>query len=927
MVGLRARPKAVRRFARVFVVLLAFLWSVPAALAAEPEPIGPGTTLQWIAREVNGAPQQIGIVAIDPTDPLVAVKVARAARVGERERVSHQAARDTRSQHAVIAAVNGDFFDNTAGFAGIPTGLFVVDGELLVNPWGPALGFGADGKPFIGTPEWRAKVEILDDMGRVVAQRHLDAVNRRRDENRLVLYTPAFGTSTLTNGWGVEVTLLGMPAPLTPDYAGEGVIQFVEVGDGLGIGPWAPDPGSGQPDDPPGGPDDEPVDIPEDESEDDPDEDDPEKEPDDDEADGEEQDDESDQPPGPPPPPMPPGHRPGVGSAQILPGSMVLSGHGDAGHFLLQHARAGRTARITIEADQPWAGVRYALGGRPILVSGGQPQAPGPGDPLPNSRAPRTAAGVDRSGRLVLVTVDGRQGGRAGMTLPEFAEYLAGLGLQSALNLDGGGSTTLYARLPGHMTGQVVNRPSDGSERAVANSLQIISLAPPGTKVTRLWVEPGGPLLVLPGTRVQLTVRAQDEHFGPVDTSQWKATWSAEPTDGDEPAVTVDGSGLLTAATPGQGRAHVTVDGEKAQVDVTVLSPREVGDVILDQGPEAGQWQPGQTVNLGVLVYDGQGRPVQVDPNSLVWRAGGDLGTVEGSRLTLQDEQPGGDLSVSLRYEQDGATVEERLGRWLVTMDEEGRWQVMKAPEFDDVLGHWAAGAIGIMAGRGVVQGYPDGLFRPDREVTRSELVRIVVGSLRAGGIVGSSVFSGDLPFTDAEAIPDWVAEDLYNAVQWGLITGYDDGTFGGDNGVTREQAAAIVVRALALAEPDRLEGVTLPDRGSPDDEAGEEEAPGELEGEHNGSLETDPEAMTDPGQVPEPGGDEPVEDEESEEAFVLPLFADDEKIADWAWEIVYMGVQTGLIQGFEDNTFRPSEVLTRAQAVTLLVRVMNWQP
>src|SRR5690606_41937279 len=67
----------------------------------------------------------------------------------ERERVSTQAARETRSQHAVIAAVNGDFFDNSAGFAGIPTGIFVVNGELLVNPWGPALGFAEDGRPFI----------------------------------------------------------------------------------------------------------------------------------------------------------------------------------------------------------------------------------------------------------------------------------------------------------------------------------------------------------------------------------------------------------------------------------------------------------------------------------------------------------------------------------------------------------------------------------------------------------------------------------------------------------------------------------------------------------------------------------------------------------------------------------------------------------
>ena len=73
------------------------------------------------------------------------------------------------------------------------------------------------------------------------------------------------------------------------------------------------------------------------------------------------------------------------------------------------------------------------------------------------------------------MTVDGRQPGcSVGMTLAELASLMRELGCSDALNLDGGGSTTLWTR------GAVVNRPSDGQERAVADGLLLFSTAPKG---------------------------------------------------------------------------------------------------------------------------------------------------------------------------------------------------------------------------------------------------------------------------------------------------------------------------------------------------------------------------------------------------------------------------------------------------------------
>ncbi|WP_432487184.1 phosphodiester glycosidase family protein [Kineococcus sp. SYSU DK018] len=84
-----------------------------------------------------------------------------------------------------------------------------------------------------------------------------------------------------------------------------------------------------------------------------------------------------------------------------------------------------------------------------------------------HQRNPRTFAGVDGQGRLVLVTADGRQTGSVGLSIAEAADLALRLGLRDAVNLDGGGSTTAVVR------GQVVNSPSGGRERAVGDALVV----------------------------------------------------------------------------------------------------------------------------------------------------------------------------------------------------------------------------------------------------------------------------------------------------------------------------------------------------------------------------------------------------------------------------------------------------------------------
>ena len=83
-------------------------------------------------------------------------------------------------------------------------------------------------------------------------------------------------------------------------------------------------------------------------------------------------------------------------------------------------------------------------------------------------RNPRTIAGVDAQGRTVLITVDGRSAQDLGLSIPEAADVARSLGLVDAINLDGGGSTTMV------VDGQVISHPSDATgERPVGDALLI----------------------------------------------------------------------------------------------------------------------------------------------------------------------------------------------------------------------------------------------------------------------------------------------------------------------------------------------------------------------------------------------------------------------------------------------------------------------
>ena len=115
---------------------------------------------------------------------------------------------------------------------------------------------------------------------------------------------------------------------------------------------------------------------------------------------------------------------------------------------------------------EPWA--REVVSGHPSLLAGGA-RRDNNGDSLCTAQHPRTALGFSADHRTMFVAViDGRATGRAGMTCDQMVALFQELGATDALNLDGGGSSTMWMQGPG-----VVNFPSDGTQRVVANHLAI----------------------------------------------------------------------------------------------------------------------------------------------------------------------------------------------------------------------------------------------------------------------------------------------------------------------------------------------------------------------------------------------------------------------------------------------------------------------
>ena len=155
----------------------------------------------------------------------------------------------------------------------------------------------------------------------------------------------------------------------------------------------------------------------------------------------------------------------------ISEGTVVLSASGRQA-WLMADLKIGDSLKIVQTLGPVWDKVTQAVGAGPCLVKNGEIYMTTLGEEfgsdVAGGRAPRTALGITKDGKALLVVVDGRSRSSVGYTLLELARFMLEQGAVEAMNLDGGGSSQMI------IGSQIVNTPSDGRERRLGAGIAVV---------------------------------------------------------------------------------------------------------------------------------------------------------------------------------------------------------------------------------------------------------------------------------------------------------------------------------------------------------------------------------------------------------------------------------------------------------------------
>lgn len=251
----------------------------------------------------------------------------------------------------------------------------------------------------------------------------------------------------------------------------------------------------------------------------------------------------------------------------IPKGAVVLSGGGPAAAFLKENLRPGDTVTLTFNIKSAgtydWTAVEQAVEGGPWLLKDGQECINADEEGFEHgfftTHHPRTAAGLTADGKLVIATVDGRQTISGGLSLSSLASLMKQLGAVDAINLDGGGSTTLSVK------GIVVNSPSEGAERPVADALLIYAPQPPLEELTNLTLN-GAPGEAVSGQSIQLALTCGADNHSLNDSQLDDVVWGVNGGVGF-----VSQTGRFTPVKAGKGAVDAMYGNQRVSSNVTVV--------------------------------------------------------------------------------------------------------------------------------------------------------------------------------------------------------------------------------------------------------------------------------------------------------------------------------------------------------------------
>ncbi len=309
----------------------------------------------------------------------------------------------------------------------------------------------------------------------------------------------------------------------------------------------------------------------------------------------------------------------GEGPIDIPENGYVLVTNSEVNGFLKDNYQVGDAVELTMTVTPEIDNIREATGGGTLLVKDGKVA------PFTNNitgYSQRTAIGVDKSGKtLMLVTVDGRLAECEGMNQTELARLLIELGCDTALNLDGGGSTTMVARdrFSGALT---VQNTLTGSMRAVSTAIGVFEDAPKSSTASGIAVRASATAVAC-GAPVEIEYAIYNRYGNNITVQPSKVEITA-----NRPAKI---SGATVVPLEG-GSYTVTVAYGNVRQTVSFESVRDCTDIYLSS--QSRRISVGDSYSFTLRAADAYGNSVSIPAKDVQWSVDSDAFTVQNGKVT-----------------------------------------------------------------------------------------------------------------------------------------------------------------------------------------------------------------------------------------------------------------------------------------------------
>lgn len=295
-------------------------------------------------------------------------------------------------------------------------------------------------------------------------------------------------------------------------------------------------------------------------------------------------------------------------AVEIPKDGFVISTLGDGAEWVKQNLKKGTKIELDISFSPDIEDIEFAISGGAKLLDEGE--IPETFSHNISGRNPRTALGIsDDNETLYLITVDGRSKKSIGMTQLELAEFLKSLDIYNAINLDGGGSTTMVAQnIAGSQNTslQLVNKPSGSSLRSVINSLGVFSTAPDSDKLygLNIFVEDTN---IFKGEERNVIVTGYNKYYNPVEINLDEIEWSYTGV----PIEIKDNK--ITGNTVGPTTLAAAIGKIETEIELNILS--DANELFLC--PKKSSISPGESINYAIQAKNKNGYYAKTDVSSI----------------------------------------------------------------------------------------------------------------------------------------------------------------------------------------------------------------------------------------------------------------------------------------------------------------------